>query len=105
MTQNTTYNINGDNARINKHSTDRSTNTVNNNSDITDSLLKLRQELQTLVKDPVEHKKALEAVDHIEAQLKSASPSKVVINALIESLPSVGSVASIGSFILSCLAG
>ncbi len=105
MTKNTTYNINGYNARVNKDSTDRSTNIVNNNPDITDSLLKLRKELQTLVKEPAQQKEALEVVDYLEAQLQAVSPSRAVLSALIESLPSVGSVAAIGSFILSCLAG
>ncbi len=105
MTKNNTYNIDGHNARVNINSTDNSTNIVNNHPDITDSLLKLREELQALVKEPAQQKDALEVVDHIEAQLQSASPSKAVLSALIKSLPSVGSVAAIGSFILSCLAG
>ena len=100
-----TYNISGANARINNNSTDNSTNIVNINSDALEHISMLRQEIQRLVDSSEERKEALEIVDAIESQFDSASPSKAVINTLIKSLPNLGSIAAIGSFLLSCVSG
>ena len=100
-----TYNISGTNARINNNSIDNSTNVVNINSDVAEHLSMLRQEIQQIVDSSEVRKDALEIVDAIESQFDSASPSKAVVNTLIKSLPNIGSIAAIGSFLLSCLGG
>ena len=103
--QSITYNISGPNARVNNNSVDNSTNISNANSDISEHITMLRQEIQRLINDHEEQKEALELVDAIEGQFKSDSPSKAVVKTLITALPHVGSISSIGSFLLSALVG
>ena len=102
--QNVVYNISGANARVNNQSTDNSTNISNVNSDITEHISMLRQEVNRLLSDD-DKASALEVVDAIEGQFESSNPSKVVINTLLGALPAAGSIASIGSFLLSALGG
>ncbi|WP_370517808.1 hypothetical protein [Salinivibrio sp. VYel1] len=102
--QNITYHISGPNARVNNHSTDNSVNTVNINPDVAEHISMLRHEVKRLLPDN-EQQPALEVVDAIEGQFESSSPSKVVVKTLLGALPSAGSIASIGSFLLSALGG
>lgn len=103
--QNITYNISGPNARVNNHSTDNSTNVVNINSDVSEHIAMLRTEIERLLSDSQEKQEAFEVVDAIEGQFTAEKPSKAVVKTLLASLPSAGSIASIGSFLLSCLGG
>ncbi|WP_323640094.1 hypothetical protein [Pectobacterium polonicum] len=103
--QNITYNINGSNSRVNNHSTDNSTNIVNSNSDVIDNISLLRSEIEKLINDSEKKQEALEVIDAIEGQFSSEKPSKTVVKTLLASLPTASSVASIGSFLLSCLGG
>lgn len=103
--QSITYNINGPNARVNNNSTDNSTNVININQDVMEHISLLRQEIQQMIQTHEEQKEALEIVDAIESQVESGSPSKVVLKTLISALPHAGSIASIGSFLLSALGG
>ncbi|MGO2510133.1 MAG: hypothetical protein ACTH6Y_14375 [Vibrio hibernica] len=103
--QSITYNISGPNARVNNHSTDNSTNVVNMNSDVVEHISMLRSEIERLLTEAKEKQEALEVVDAIESQFISDKPSKAVVKTLLNSLPSAGSIASIGSFILSCFGG
>lgn len=100
--QSITYNISGPNARINNNSTDNSVNTVNINPDVAEHISMLRQEVKRLLPQQ-EQLPALEVVDAIESQFESSKPSKVVIKTLLGALPRAGSIASIGSFLLSAL--
>lgn len=102
--QSITYHISGPNARVNNHSTDNSVNTVNINPDVAEHISMLRHEVKRLLPDN-EQQPALEVVDAIEGQFESSSPSKVVVKTLLSALPSAGSIASIGSFLLSALGG
>ncbi len=102
---NITYNVSGANARVNNNSVDNSTNVMNLNTDIVEHISMLRQEIQRLITSQEQQKEALEVVDAIEGQFESQVPSKVVLKTLINSLPSAGSIASIGSFLLTCLGG
>lgn len=102
--QSITYHISGPNARVNNHSTDNSVNTVNINPDVAEHISMLRHEVRRLLPDN-EQQPALEVVDAIEGQFESSSPSKVVVRTLLGALPSAGSIASIGSFLLSALGG
>lgn len=103
--QSITYNISGPNARVNNHSTDNSTNIVNVNQDVADHLILLRQEIEKLIESSEDKKDALEVVDAIQDQFESGSPSKAVIKTLVSALPHAGSIASIGSFLLSAIGG
>ena len=103
--QSITYNFSGANARVNNNSVDNSTNIINLNSDVADHISMLRQEIQKIATTPEQKKESLEIVDAIEGQFKTEKPSKTVLKTLIDALPSAGSIAAIGSFLLSCLGG
>ena len=101
--QSITYNISGANARVNNNSTDNSTNVVNVNNDLQEALNALKSEVERLNISDSEREEAYEVVEAIDAQCQNEKPSKVVVNALIKSLPTVASISSIGSFIVSLL--
>jgi hypothetical protein len=101
--QSITYNVTGNNARINQNSIDQSVNVVHLPPDVADNLKALRQEIGRLIEDGPQKQEAVEVIDAIEQQFISGSPKKSVIRALISSLPSAGSIAAIGSFLLSLL--
>ena len=44
-----------------------------------------------------------EVIDAVEAQVESGKPSKAVVKTLLNGLPNAGSIASIGSFLVSLL--
>lgn len=98
-----TYNISGPNARVNNNSVDNSINTVNVNPEISEHLAMLRSEIERLVESDAERKDALEIVDAIDVQFNSDQPSKSVVGTLLKGLPHAGSIAGIGSFLLSCI--
>ena len=98
-----TYNVTGNNVRINQNSVDQSVNVVHLSSDVAEKLNALRQEINEFIKDESRRSEALEIVDTIEDQFKSCSPKQAVVSTLIKGLPSAGNIASIGSFLLSCL--
>ncbi|SQD77605.1 hypothetical protein [Moritella yayanosii] len=101
--QSITYNLNGANNRVNNNSVDNSTNIVNNNGDLFESVSALREEVMRLKLSDKETRDALEVVDAIDSQCQSDKPSKVVVGALVNSLPTFASIASIGSLIVSLL--
>jgi len=77
-------------------------NIVNINPDVAEHIAMLRKEVRRFSSDQ-EQQSSLEVVDAIEGQFESSAPSKVVIKTLLGALPSAGSIASIGSFLLSVL--
>lgn len=101
--QSITYHISGPNARVNNNSTDNSTNIININQDIAEHLSMLRKEVEKIVQTSENKKDALEVVDAIEGQFESGKPSKAVIKTLVSALPHAGSIASIGSFLISAI--
>ena len=101
--QHITYNISGTNNRINQNSTDNSINVVISNTEIQEHLKALRDEIERLGLSKEEQLASYEVIDAVEAQVESGKPSKAVVKALLNSLPSAGSIASIGSFIVSLL--
>ncbi|MBF4232607.1 hypothetical protein EA002_22985 [Vibrio anguillarum] len=101
--QSITYNISGANARVNNNSTDNSTNVVNINSDLQEALSALKSEVKRLNISDSEREEAYEVVEAIDAQCQNEKPSKVVVNALVKSLPTAASISSIGSLIVSLL--
>ena len=96
------YNVTGNNARFNQNSVE-SVNVVQMSSDVVENLEALRQEISQLIEEDFRRLEALEVVDAIEHQFKSGSPKQAVVRALVQGLPAAGSIASIGSFLLSCL--
>lgn len=103
--QNITYNFSGHNARVNNDSVDNSTNVVQTDSSIIEHIQALRQEVNRVVESEILKKEALEIIDAIEGQFESSSPSKAVLNSLCLALPQLGSIASIGSFLVAALGG
>ena len=101
--QNITYNISGTNNRINQNSTDNSVNVINSNPEIHEHIAALRNEIERLGLPEEEALASYEVIDAVEAQVESDRPSKTVIKTLLNGLPSAGSIASIGSFIVSLL--
>ena len=101
--QSITYNLNGNNTRVNNNSTDNSTNVVNINNDVSETIEALKTEINRLELTAQEKEEAIEVVGAIEEQCRNDKPSKVVVNALVNSLPTVGSLASIGSVLMSLL--
>ena len=97
------YNISGSNARVNNHSTDNSNNFVGIGNNLSESIEDLKAEINSLELSDQEKAEAIEIVDAIEGQCKSNKPSRVVVNALICSLPTAASIATIGSLIVSLL--
>ncbi len=98
-----TYNISGPNARVNNNSIDNSNNVVNINNNLSECIEALKAEINRLDLSDQEKADAIEVVGAIEEQCKNEKPSKFVVNALISSLPTVASIASIGSLIVSLL--
>jgi hypothetical protein len=101
--QSITYNISGSNARVNNNSTDNSSNVVNINNDLSESIEALKAEINRIELSAKEKEEAIEVVNAIEDQCKNEKPSKIVVNALMKSLPNAASIASIGSLIISLL--
>lgn len=88
--------------RINNHSVDQSTNTVNIGTDLHEYIDGLRQVIQSLT-DAQQKQNALEIVDAVEVQLASPKPSKMVVSTLLQALPHVASIATLASAIISAL--
>jgi len=101
--QHITYNISGTNNRVNQNSTDNSVNIVNINPELQEHIEALRNEIKKLNIPEDEAATSYEVIDAVESQLTSEKPSKTVVKTLLASLPHAGSIASIGSFIVSLL--
>ena len=98
-----TFNVSGNNARINQNSVDKSINVVQMSSDIAENLEGLRREIIRKIEEGSQRTETLEVLDAIEQEFKSGLPKRSVVGALVQGLPGTGAIASIGSFLLSCL--
>lgn len=103
LVQSITYNFNGHNARVNNHSVDNSTNTVNKNPDAIEFILALRSEIENASISAQEKTNAEALLNAVESQVQSGNPSKVVIGALLTALPQVANVATIASTLLQVM--
>lgn len=101
--QHITYNISGTNNRVNQNSNDNSVNVVNMNTEIQDHITALREEIRRLELPEEEAVASYEVIDAVESQMVAEKPSKAVVKTLLSGLPSAGSIASIGSFLVSLL--
>ncbi|ABM25315.1 hypothetical protein Sputw3181_2491 [Shewanella sp. W3-18-1] len=100
---NITYNFHGHNSRVNNNSLDLSTNMVSINDEIAKQIEILRDEIKKNIIDINEKSDALEIVTALENHFKQEKPSRAVVNSLVRSLPTLASISSIGSFLISCI--
>lgn len=96
-----TYNISGNNARVNHGSVDNSTNTVTISSDQQDYIEALRQVIAKL--DAPQRAEAADIVDAVEVNLASKKPSKTVVATLLAALPALASISTIAASIVASL--
>ena len=101
--QNITYNINGNNARINQSSIDNSTNFIQINAVALQNLESLRKEISQLQISEEDRIAAIEVVETVEEQFKSGNPKKSVVSALLSSLPHAANIISIAASIISLM--
>ncbi len=101
--QHITYNITGNNARVNQNSIDHSYNVVQIDNRILNHIDELRQELAKLNISDTERQSAYEIVDELDSQFKSGKPKKSIVSVLLASLPHAANIATIAATILSLL--
>lgn len=101
VAQTITYNFHGDNARVNNHSVDNSCNTVSHSSQISSYITELKSEIEKLDLRSSDKQDALEIVAELKVQLETPVPKRTIIRGLIAALPSIESIATIGSSIMS----
>lgn len=94
---NITYNISGNNVRINQNSIDNSTNILNVHNGISELVEQLRNEIQSITDSNINKEEALEIVQELEIQLSSETKNKTVIKSLLSTLPSIESVTNIAN--------
>lgn len=99
--QNITYNITGNNARVNQNSIDNSTNVVQIDARAIQYVEALRKEIDGSSLSASEKAEANEVIDELDSSFHSGNPKKSVVTALLKALPHVENVASI----VSALAG
>lgn len=99
--QSITFNINGNNARVNQGSIDNSTNIVQIDARAMQHIEALRREIHGSNISGSEKEEAQEVIDEVESALQSGKPKKSVIMALLRALPQVANVASIVSAVES----
>ncbi|SDG86187.1 hypothetical protein SAMN05216588_101221 [Pseudomonas flavescens] len=92
--QSITYNVSGNNSRVNVNSVDNSVNTVNVDSQVTQLISDIRNAIKAADLPACDAQEALEVVDMVEEQFQSAKPKRSVVRALLQSLPTALSVAS-----------
>lgn len=93
--QSITYNVSGNNARINNHSVDNSTNLVQDNSaEVARLLSELRTAMNAAPLQPADRAEALEIIDGVDSQFCSERPKRSVIRAMLNALPDVATVAT-----------
>lgn len=99
--QSITYNITGNNARVNQNSIDNSTNLVQIDARAIQYVEALRKEIDGSSLSASEKAEANEVIDEVDGCFRSGNPKKSVVTALLKALPQVANVASI----VSALAG
>ena len=102
--QNITYNITGNNARVNQSSIDNSTNVVQFDARAIQYVEALRKEIDRLNLSASEKVEANEIIDDVDSAFRSGKPRRSVVSALLKALPQAANVASIVSALAS-LAG
>lgn len=103
--QSITYNITGNNARINQNSVDNSNNIVRVDERAIQYMEALRKEIDGSTLSAPEKAEATEVVDEIERACRSDKPKKSVVNALLKALPHFENVGAIVSDLAGLLNG
>ena len=103
--QSITYNITGNNARVNQDSTDNSTNVVQIDARATQYIEALRREINDSNLSVSEKADAHEVIDEVDIAFRSGKPKRSVVSALLRALPHVANVASIVSAIAGLASG
>ncbi|KWS07500.1 MULTISPECIES: hypothetical protein [Pseudomonas syringae group] len=103
VSHSTVYNFYGNNARVNNQSVDNSVNTVYSNTEISNLVAGLRSEVEKIELPDAEKLEALDVVDEIKTQIDSPAPKKNIVRRLIDSLPKVESLTTIGASIMTML--
>lgn len=101
--QHITYNVSGNNTRINQNSIDNSTNVVNMHLQTLDLVKQLRNEIACLDLSQESKKEATEIIDAIQAQVEAGKAKKSIIAALLNALPTAANIATIGATLMSII--
>jgi hypothetical protein len=99
--QNITYNITGNNARVNQSSIDNSTNVVQIDARAIQCVEALRKEIERLNLSASEKAEASEIIDDVDSAFRSGNPKRSVVTALLKALPQAANIASIVSALAS----
>jgi hypothetical protein len=99
--QNITYNITGNNARVNQSSIDNSTNVVQIDARAIQYVEDLRKEIERLNLSASEKAEASEIIDGVDSAFRSGNPRRSVVTALLKALPQTANIASIVSALAS----
>ena len=100
--QSITYNVTGNNARVNHHSTDNSVNYAAMDGPLKQQVEELRKAVEAL-EDQQQRSAALDLVAATEQQLAAERPSKTVVTALLAGLPHVANITSIATSLIAML--
>lgn len=98
--QHITYNISGNNARVNQNSVDNSINVVKIDTKAAEYIDELRKEISRSNLSTSEKQDAIEIIDDVDEAFRSGNPKKSVVSALLKSLPQAANVATIVSAII-----
>ena len=101
--QNITFNISGNNARVNQNSIDHSTNVVQIDSRAIQYIESLRQELERSTLVATEKAAAHEIIDEVDGAFRNGNPKKSVVTALLKALPHVEKIAAIAAAIIGLM--
>ena len=101
--QSITYNISGNNARVNQNSVDISTNIVKVDNRVIEKIEALRNAIDELQIPDEQRISSHEIIDSVEEQFKSGKPKRSVVTALLNALPHIASIAEIVAAIVKLL--
>lgn len=101
--QHITYNVTGNNARVNVNSVDNSTNVVHVQSDVAEQIETIMAAIRTAELSESEKADALEAVEEVKGQFASGAPKRSVVRALLGGLPKALEVGASIATILAAL--
>lgn len=99
--QSITYNVHGNNARINLHSTDNSINVVQDSGEAATLIAELRRAIDAANLSSAEKSDALELIDGIEDQFSKDNPKPSIVRAMLSALPDVANIANTVSALIA----
>lgn len=101
--QHITYNVSGNNARVNNNSTDNSINVVNIDSQVEQQINALREAVQSEGLSTEQMREALEIVDAVKEHIEAGKPKFSVVKAMLGALPAIGGIAKAATALLAFL--